>query len=213
MSLPCGRDLHVARRAGLDPERRVLRSRVAEGGPRRSSGAGGEVPSWRRDAHGDGLRLHLHLEGLDLAAIAAVELVQDLRSSLTLIFRALVTRTNGDLSGWPIAVRASVRAQSPIPSAFTTPISSCPSSGFASAKTSMPPNRWPTLPTRMQLALPCTTSLRRSRSRREGLRPETLRCRPDVGGASEAVLEVPVGLLDHRRVEAPRRPSRRSARR
>ena len=37
--------------------------------------------------------------------------------------------------------------------------------------------------------------------RREGLRPQTLRSRPDVGGASEAVLEAPVGLLDHHRVE------------
>ena len=74
-------------------------------------------------------------------------------SSFTSIFRARVIWTNGDFAVVPTAVRAIVRAHCIGLSAVTTPSSSMPSSGRASSNASIPPNRLPTLPTRMQLVL------------------------------------------------------------
>ena len=77
-----------------------------------------------------------------------------LRSNEAETFFAFVTWTNGDFSVEPTAVRATVRAHSPSPSAFVTPTSSSPSSGLASSKASRPPNSEPTLPSSTQLAVP-----------------------------------------------------------
>ncbi len=60
----------------------------------------------------------------------------------------------GDAAAVSMAARAIVRIQATAPSAVTTPTSSEPSSGDAPSNASTPPNSWPTLPIRMQLALP-----------------------------------------------------------
>ena len=75
--------------------------------------------------------LDLRLQLLDLLAVAAVELVRHLAVELdAVIFFAFVTWTNGDFAVEPTAVRATVRAHWPSPSAFVTPTSSRPSSGL-----------------------------------------------------------------------------------
>src|SRR6185436_9832661 len=83
MSLPCGRG--SPRRTARWSRPRTSHSPFPRSGVAAREGARAPVasaPSCRRDAHGDGLRLDLHLEGLDLSAIAAVELVQDLAVEL-----------------------------------------------------------------------------------------------------------------------------------
>ena len=73
---------------------------------------------------------------------------------------------------------------------MTTPSSSFPSSGRESSNTSTPPKSSPTLPSKMQLALP----LYRADAvdldlRAKGLRAQVLRAGPHVGDAPEPVLE------------------------
>src|SRR5436190_4581194 len=77
-----------------------------------------------------------------------------LRFSLTFTDSALAAWTNGDASAFAATVRAAVRAHCVKPSAVITPTSSFPSSGRASANTSIPPKSRPRLPMRMQVALP-----------------------------------------------------------
>ena len=78
-----------------------------------------------------------------------------------------------------------------------------PSSGRASSNASIPPNRLPTLPTRMQLVLSSNQVLAVDADLRlERLRRDVPGARPDVGDPPDAVLEPGVGVADHRRVEA-----------
>ena len=125
-----------------------------------------------------------------------------LRSNSTRIFFAFVTWTNGDLAVEPMAVRATVRAQSPSPSAFVTPTSSRPSSGLALSKASMPPNSEPTFPSRTHVALPSYhSSPLTSIWALKGSCRRLFGRRPDVREAPEAVLQAAVGLANHVCVE------------
>ena len=126
-----------------------------------------------------------------------------LRSSSMRIFFAFVICTNGDLPVEPTAVRATVRAHSPRPSALVTPTSSSPSSGRAFSNASTPPKSEPTLPSRTQLALPLyqsspLTSMRalKGSSRRLFDAVQT------YASPAEPILEAAVRLADHARVEA-----------